>query len=93
MNVTLYTSSFCGACTAARGVLDRAVELVTASAAASVTLTEINVATDPEAAENAHITSTPTITVGTEQGEQVFRAEGVPSLPQALQALALAIAD
>ncbi|PPG23912.1 thioredoxin, partial [Rathayibacter sp. AY1E8] len=45
----------------------------------------------PVEAEAAGIRSTPTVVVRDTAGEVVFRAEGAPSLPQALAALALAL--
>lgn len=86
MIVEFYTSAFCGACHAARSVLERASELVPA-----VEIRECDVAFDPSAAEAAAIRSTPTVIVRRSDGDVVFRAEGVPSLPQALTALALAV--
>lgn len=86
MRVHLYTSSFCGACDGARRVLDEAVALVP-----SATLVESNVAFRPDAAASARIESTPTVIVTTDAGAEVFRASGVPTLPQALAALARAV--
>ncbi|WP_249028160.1 hypothetical protein [Rathayibacter tritici] len=45
----------------------------------------------PVEAEAADIRSTPTVVVRDSTGDIVFRAEGAPSLPQALAALALAL--
>ncbi|WP_367948669.1 thioredoxin family protein [Rathayibacter sp. VKM Ac-2857] len=84
--VELYTSAFCGACNAARSVLERAAELVPAAE-----IREFDVAFAPDAAEAADIRSTPTVVVRDADGRAVFRAEGAPSLPQALSALALAV--
>lgn len=86
MIVEFYTSAFCGACHAARSVLERASELVPAAE-----IREFDVAFRPAAAEAAAIRSTPTVIVRSNDGEVVFRAEGAPSLPQALTALALAV--
>jgi thiol-disulfide isomerase/thioredoxin len=84
--VDLYSSSFCAACTATRAVLDEAVRLVPA-----VELTERNVAMFPDAAEAEDVRSTPTVIVRGANGAEVFRAEGVPTLPQVLAALARAV--
>ena len=84
--VDLYSSSFCGACTATRAVLDEAARLVPAA-----TVVERNVAGDPEAAASERIRSTPTVIVRREDGTEVFRAEGVPTVARVLGALALAI--
>ena len=86
MIVDLYSSSFCAACSATRAVLDEAARLVP-----SVELTERNVATAPDAAESEGIRSTPTVIVRGADRAEVFRAEGVPTLPQVLAALARAV--
>jgi len=86
--VELYSSAFCGACHAARAVLEHAVELVPAAE-----LREYDVAFRPDEAEAEDIRSTPTVVVRTADGRAVFRAEGAPSLPQALAALARALPD
>ncbi|PPG16903.1 hypothetical protein C5C74_11480, partial [Rathayibacter sp. AY1E8] len=71
MIVELYTSAFCGACHAARSVLERAAELVPAAE-----IRERDVAFHPVEAEAAGIRSTPTVVVRDTAGEVVFRAEG-----------------
>jgi thioredoxin 1 len=82
----LYSSSFCGACTATRAVLDEAARLVPAMA-----IVERNVAADPDAASAEDIRSTPTVIVRRDDGTEVFRAEGVPTIDRVLGALALAV--
>jgi thiol-disulfide isomerase/thioredoxin len=84
--VDLYSSSFCGACTATRAVLDEAARLVPAA-----TIVERNVAADPDAAAAEDIRSTPTVIVRRADGVEVFRAEGVPTITRVLGALALAV--
>ncbi|MCU1479664.1 MAG: thioredoxin [Subtercola sp.] len=86
MRVQLYSSSFCGACTSTRAVLDHAAALVN-----GVSVSEVNVAVHPDAAERADITATPTVIIENDAGEQVFRAEGVPTINQVLTGLALAL--
>ena len=86
VNIRLYTSSFCGACTEARAIVDRAAALVGAAQ-----VTEVNVAFRPEEAERAAITATPTIVLENAAGDEVFRAKGVPTLNQVLSGLALAL--
>ena len=86
MKVALYSSSFCGACTATRAALTSATELVPGAH-----LTETNVAHDPARAEAADIRATPTVVISTDDGTEVFRAEGVPTIPQVLVALAKAL--
>lgn len=87
MIVELYSSAFCGACHAARAVLGEAARLVP-----QARLSEYDVAFASERAEAADIRVTPTVIVRRADGEQVFRAEGAPSLPQALGAFARALA-
>ena len=84
--VDLYSSSFCAACSATRTVLERAAALVPA-----VDLVERNVATSPDEAEAAGVRSTPTVIVRDSAGDELFRAEGVPTLDQVLVALARAL--
>ncbi|WP_144876840.1 thioredoxin family protein [Microbacterium sp. 1.5R] len=83
MNVelTLVTSAFCGACARTRSVLAEASRYLPGA-----TITEIDVARDPDAAEALDITSTPTVIIRDAAGVQVFRAEGVPTVPQVLAA-------
>lgn len=84
--VDLYSSSFCGACAATRAVLDESVRLVPAA-----TLMERNVASDPAAAAAEDIRSTPTVIIRRDDGTEVFRSEGVPTVGRVLGALALAV--
>lgn len=86
VKVSLYSSSFCGACTATRAALTEAARLVPAAQ-----VTETNVASDPARAEAAGIRTTPTVVISTEDGTEVFRAEGVPTIPQVLVAFAKAL--
>ena len=88
MIVELYSSAFCGACHAARAVLEHAVELVPAAE-----LREYDVAFRANLAEAEDVRSTPTVVVRSDDGRAVFRAEGAPSLPQALAALARALPE
>ena len=84
--VDLYSSSFCAACAATRSVLEEAARLVPAAE-----IVERNIAIAPDAAEEAGIRSTPTVIVRDAAGAELFRAEGVPTLPQVLTALAKAV--
>lgn len=86
MRVHLYSSSFCGACTATRLTLEEAVRLVP-----SAVLDEVNVALDPQRAEAAGIRFTPTVVIESDEGREIFRAEGAPTLPQTLVALSKAL--
>jgi protein-disulfide isomerase len=55
------------------------------------TVTEIDVARDPETAEALDIRFTPTVIIRDAAGVQVFRAEGVPTVPQVLTAAVKAL--
>lgn len=86
MELTLVTSAFCGACSRTRAVLADAVRFLP-----DATVTEIDVARDPDAAEALDIRFTPTVIIRDEDGLQVFRAEGVPTVPQVLTAAVRAL--
>ena len=81
----LFSTSFCGACRNTRMALDRVLQLVPGS-----TLAEFDVAGDPQRAESLNIEHTPTTIIRAADGREVFRAAGVPSLPQLLVATARA---
>jgi len=82
----LFSSAFCGACHGARSVLERAATLLPGAV-----VEEHDVAFEPDYSEAHDIESTPTVIVRTSDGRQVFRAEGVPTINQALTAAALAL--
>ncbi|MFK0402084.1 glutaredoxin family protein [Microbacterium sp. NPDC090225] len=86
MELTLVTSAFCGACARTRAVLADAVRFLP-----DATVTEIDVARDPDAAESLDIRFTPTVIIRAASGETVFRAEGVPTVPQVLTAAVRAL--
>lgn len=86
MELTLVTSAFCGACARTRSVLNDAVRFLP-----DATVTEIDVAHDPEAAEALEIRFTPTVIIRDDSGETVFRAEGIPTVPQVLTAAVRAL--
>ncbi|WP_449407603.1 glutaredoxin domain-containing protein [Microbacterium maritypicum] len=86
MELTLVSSSFCGACARTRAVLHDATRYLP-----DATLTEIDVAADPEAAEALDIRFTPTVIIRDGSGAEVFRAEGVPTVPQVLTAAVKAL--
>lgn len=86
MQVTFYSSAFCGACAQTRAVLGEAVRLVPAAI-----VEELDVVGNEARAEADDIRGTPTLIVSRDDGSVVFRAEGVPTAPQVLQALALAL--
>lgn len=83
MQLELYTSAFCGACHAARGAVSEAVRLVPA-----VRTLERDVAFAPDEAERRDVRATPTIVLADDDGRELFRAEGAPSVPQLLTAIA-----
>jgi len=82
----LFSSAFCGACHSARAALARAAELVPGAV-----VEEHDVAFEPDYSEAHAIEATPTVIVRAADGRQVFRAEGVPTIHQALAAAALAL--
>jgi len=86
MELLLVTSAFCAACARTRETLTEAVRLVP-----TVSMTEIDVARSPDEAEALDIRSTPTVLLRDDAGVEVFRAEGVPTLPQVLTVLADAL--
>lgn len=88
MELTLVSSSFCGACARTRSVLADAARYLP-----DATLSEIDVARDPDAAEALDIGSTPTVIIRDDSGAEVFRAEGVPTVPQVLTAAVKALPD
>lgn len=85
MELVLYTSAFCAPCVRARSVLGQARALLPAAQ-----IIEVDVLSHLEEAEAAGITSTPTLVVS-RGGTEVFRATGVPSVPQLLAAAARAL--
>ncbi|WP_374946391.1 thioredoxin family protein [Agreia sp.] len=84
LSVQLYTSSFCGACTQTRRVLERVQPFVRDR----VEFSESNVAASPDDAERAGIVATPTVVVRDESGTELARASGVPTVDQVLALLA-----
>ncbi len=71
---------------ATRSVLTEVSKLVPAARIA-----ELDVASATDEAERAGIRSTPTVIVLSEDGHEVFRAEGVPTINQVLVAMAKAV--
>jgi len=69
-----------------RSVLAEAGRLVSA-----MELVEHDVVRDESEAERQRIRSTPTVIISGAAGEEIFRAEGIPSLNQVLVALAQAV--
>jgi hypothetical protein len=71
---------------ATRAVVKEAARLVP-----TATVSELDVVRYEQQAADEGIRSTPTVIVRTDDGAEVFRAEGVPSLAQVLVAAAKAI--
>lgn len=86
MELTLVSSSFCDACARTRAVLHDAARYLP-----DATVTEVDVASDPDTAEALDIRVTPTVIVRDAGGSEVFRAEGVPTVPQVLTAAVKAL--
>jgi thiol-disulfide isomerase/thioredoxin len=86
VNLLFFSSSFCDPCIQTRGVLKLVAGLVP-----TVKIAELDVARDTAEAEKAGIRSTPTVVVVSDDGTEVFRAEGVPTVNQVLSALAKAV--
>ncbi|CAN5312840.1 hypothetical protein BH11ACT2_BH11ACT2_19980 [soil metagenome] len=86
MNLLFFSSTFCDPCIQTRGVLKQVAQLVPAAKIA-----ELDVARDENRAEQAGIRVAPTIIVTSDDGTEVFRAEGVPTVNQVLVALAKAV--
>jgi hypothetical protein len=82
----LYTSSFCGACARTRAVVARALPLIPGARSS-----EHAIEAEPDRAESARITSTPTVVVRAASGEEVFRAAGVPTVDHLLRAAVQAL--
>jgi thiol-disulfide isomerase/thioredoxin len=82
--LTLYSSSFCGACAQTRRSLEDAVALL----GDRVTLREVNVAAGPEESERLAIAATPTTVLADAQGTELARAAGVPTPHQVLALVA-----
>lgn len=86
VNLDLYTSAFCGPCIMTRAVVEDVRRLVP-----QAVITEMDVAFHEDRAEAAQIRSTPTVVVRTNDGAEVYRAEGIPTVNQVLVALAKAV--
>lgn len=86
MRIELFTSAFCDPCHRAREVIAEAQRLVPA-----LTVDERDVAAHQARAAELGIRSTPTTIIYDREGGELLRAEGVPTLPRLLTALAQAI--
>lgn len=86
MKLDFYSSSFCDPCIQTRSVLGEVSRLVPGAE-----IVERDVAKYIQVAERDGIRSTPTVIVRAANGDEVFRAEGVPTINQVLVALAKAV--
>ncbi|MCU1404650.1 MAG: thioredoxin [Glaciihabitans sp.] len=86
VNLDFYTSAFCDPCILTRAVLSDVRSLVP-----SANIREMDVARDEDRAREDGVRSTPTVIVRKEDGTEVFRAEGIPTVNQVLVALAKAV--
>ncbi|MCS5714129.1 thioredoxin [Herbiconiux sp. CPCC 205716] len=87
LSLTLYSSSFCGACASTREALERVGELL----GDRIDWHEVNVATAPDESERAGILATPTVVIAGPDGVERMRAAGVPTTPQLLAAIAASL--
>ncbi|MFZ2964525.1 MAG: thioredoxin family protein [Rhodoglobus sp.] len=86
MKVAFYSSAFCEPCMLTRSVLAEASRLVP-----TASVVELDVARDEARAQADGIRLTPTVIIAADDGTEVFRAEGAPTLNQVLVALAKAV--
>ena len=86
MELVLYSSAFCEPCMQTRAVLAEVDRLVPGAR-----VRDVDVVRNEEEAVRMRIRSTPTIVVRADDGTDVFRAEGVPTLTQLLAAAAKAL--
>ncbi|GAB3454243.1 thioredoxin family protein [Kineococcus endophyticus] len=86
MVVELWTSAFCAPCRSARRVVQRAADLVP-----DLRTVEVDVADDVERTAAEGIAGTPTVVLRDDDGREVFRATGAPTLPHLLAAVAGAL--
>ncbi len=86
MELTLFSSSFCEPCIQTRAVLAEAERLVP-----TARVRVLDVALNTDEAEASGIRLTPTVVVKNDEGAEVFRAVGVPTLSQVLVAAAKAL--
>jgi thiol-disulfide isomerase/thioredoxin len=86
VKVVLFTSSFCEPCIRTRAVLEQVSGILPAAH-----VVERDIVRDNTEAEREGIRSTPTTIVLSDDGGEVFRAEGVPTVNQVLVALARAL--
>jgi len=86
VQLIFFSSAFCDPCIRTRAVLDQASKLIPA-----LKIADLDIAAHADEAERADIRSTPTVIVLDDDGAEVFRAEGAPSLDQVLTALAKAV--
>lgn len=86
MDLVLVTSAFCGAYVKTRENVLEAMQFLP-----DATFVELDVARFPDDAEALDIGFTPTLIVRDAGGTEVFRATGVPTVPQVLAAAVKAL--
>lgn len=86
MHIELFTSAFCDPCRWAREVIAEAQRLVPA-----LEVSERDIAGHQVRAAELGIRSTPTTIIRGDDGSELLRAEGVPTLARLLTALAQAL--
>ena len=86
VDIVLYTSAFCGPCMQTRTIVKKATQLI-----AGARFVERDVTSNLDEGERLGIRSTPTVLIRDAAGAEVFRSEGVPTLPQVLLAAAHAL--
>jgi thiol-disulfide isomerase/thioredoxin len=87
VRLELFSTSFCGACRQTRAVLERAASLVPGAS-----VTEHDLALEPDLGERLGIVQSPTTIVRDASGRELLRAAGVPTVPQVLVAAERALA-
>jgi len=86
MQFTLFSAAFCEPCAQTRAVLSEVHRLLPGA-----TVVELDVAAHGDDAEASGIRNTPTVILTNDDGIEVFRAAGVPSLNQVLVAATRAL--
>ena len=86
MNLIFFSSAFCEPCTQTRAVLADVSKLVP-----TAKIAELDIVRDEAETLRASIRLTPTVIILADDGNEVFRAEGVPTVNQVLIALAKAV--
>jgi hypothetical protein len=86
VQLVMFSSAFCEPCMQTRSVLEEAARLIPGA-----TFTDLDIVAHVGDAETAGIQVTPTVLIRNAAGDEVFRAQGAPSLNQVLVAAAKAL--